>query len=124
MRKFVIIAGGLGNQLFQIASALSTTDEVVHVVTCIGNPRRHAGKLEVASLDFQGRVQFTKCKKRHYLSQLQLAPDPHLRTCYQYWISLAQAHLETLEPVEGKNPLERSTALEFRESFAMAACWP
>ena len=68
MRKFVIIAGGLGNQLFQIASALSTTDEVVHVVTCIGHPRRHAGKLEVASLDFQGRVQFTKCKKRHYLS--------------------------------------------------------
>lgn len=70
MRKFVVIAGGLGNQLFQIAGALSTTDEVVHVVTCIGNPRRYAGELEVSSLDFQGRVQFAKCKKRHFLLPL------------------------------------------------------
>ena len=54
MRKFVIITGGLGNQLFQIAGALSATDQVVHVITCVGNPKRHAGKLEVSSLDFQG----------------------------------------------------------------------
>lgn len=68
MRKFLVIAGGLGNQLFQIAGALSATDQVVHVVTCIGSPKLHAGELEVSSLDFQGRVQFTKCKKRHHLS--------------------------------------------------------
>lgn len=66
----MIITGGLGNQLFQIAGALSATDQVVHVITCVGNPKRHAGKLEVSSLDFQGRVQFTKCDKRHYLSPL------------------------------------------------------
>jgi len=70
MRKFVVITGGLGNQLFQIAGALSVTDQFVNVVTCIGNPQLHAGELEVASLDFQGRVKFTKCKKRHYLSPL------------------------------------------------------
>ncbi len=70
MRKFVVITGGLGNQLFQIAGALSATDQVVNVVTCIGNPKLHAGELEVASLDFQRRVEFTKCKKRHYLSPL------------------------------------------------------
>lgn len=70
MRKFVVITGGLGNQLFQIAGALSVTDQFVNVVTCIGKPQLHAGELEVASLDFQGRVKFTKCKKRHYLSPL------------------------------------------------------
>jgi hypothetical protein len=70
MRKFVVITGGLGNQLFQIAGALSATDQVVNVVTCIGSPKLHAGELEVASLDFQQRVEFTKCKKRHYLSPL------------------------------------------------------
>lgn len=66
----MVISGGLGNQLFQVAGALSVTDQVVHVVTCIGNPRLHAGKLEVSSLDFQGRVNFIECKKRHYLSPL------------------------------------------------------
>ena len=66
----MVIAGGLGNQLFQIVGALSATDQVVHVVTCIGNPKLHEGKLEVSSLDFQGRVQFIKCEKRHYLAPL------------------------------------------------------
>jgi hypothetical protein len=70
MRKFVVIAGGLGNQLFQIAGALSSTDQKVHVVTCLGKPKKHAGELEVSRLDFQGRVQFEKCRKRHYLSPL------------------------------------------------------
>jgi len=70
MRKFVILAGGLGNQLFQIAGALSTTDEVIHAITCIGTPKEHAGKLEIASLDFHGRVQFMKCNKKHFLSSL------------------------------------------------------
>ena len=70
MRKFVVLAGGLGNQLFQIAGALSATDQVVHVITCLGNPKRHSGKLEVSSLDFLGRVQFAKCEKRHYVSPL------------------------------------------------------
>lgn len=70
MRKFVVLAGGLGNQLFQIAGALSATDQGVHAITCLGNPKGHAGKLEVLFLDFQGRVQFVKCEKRHYLSPL------------------------------------------------------
>lgn len=70
MRKFVVLAGGLGNQLFQIAGALSATDQGVHAITCLGNPKGHAGKLEVLSLDFQERVQFVKCEKRHCLSPL------------------------------------------------------
>lgn len=70
MPKYVVLAGGLGNQLFQIAGALSATDEVVHAITCLGNPKEHAGQLEASNLDFHGRVQFTKCYKKHHLSSL------------------------------------------------------
>lgn len=70
MPKYVVLAGGLGNQLFQIAGALSATDEVVHAITCLGNPKKHAGQLEASHLDFRGRVQFTKCYKKHHLSLL------------------------------------------------------
>lgn len=70
MPKYVVLAGGLGNQLFQIAGALSATNEVVHAITCLGNPKEHAGQLEASNLDFRGRVQFTKCYKKHHLSLL------------------------------------------------------
>jgi hypothetical protein len=70
MPKYVVLAGGLGNQLFQIAGALSATDEVVHAITCLGNPKGHVGQLEVSHLEFHGRVQFTKCYKKHQLSSL------------------------------------------------------
>lgn len=110
MRKFLVIAGGLGNQLFQIAGALSATDQVVHVVTCIGSPKLHAGELEVSSLDFQGRVRFTKCKKRHYLSplafraMLSLATtkrdlpnkSPHRKVAVLFASMIFSAHLRTL----------------------------
>lgn len=87
MPKFVVLAGGLGNQLFQIAGALSATDEVVHAITCLGNPRGHAGELEVSSLDFHGRVQFTKCHKKHYLS-------PH---AFRAMLSLATTKRDLLD---------------------------
>ena len=68
--KFLVITGGLGNQLFQITGALSSTNQRIHVITCLGNPTKHEGELEVSKLDFQGRVQFKKCEKRHFLSPL------------------------------------------------------
>lgn len=83
MPKFVVLAGGLGNQLFQIAGALSATDEVVHAITCVGNPKQHEGRLEISALDFQGRVQFKKCTKRHFVTPLAFRAMLSLATTRQ-----------------------------------------
>jgi hypothetical protein len=69
MNKYVVLAGGLGNQLFQIASALSSTSENIYAVTCIGEPRTHLGKVEISELDFEGRVIFLSCTRSHSISR-------------------------------------------------------
>jgi hypothetical protein len=69
MRKYVVLAGGLGNQLFQIGAALSTTSENIYVVTCIGEPRTHLDELEISNLDFGDRVIFLKCTRSHSISR-------------------------------------------------------
>jgi hypothetical protein len=69
MKQFVVLAGGLGNQLFQIASALSVTDKKVWVVTCFGAPKRHVGKVEISDLDFGERIVFLDCTHSHMLSK-------------------------------------------------------
>ena len=65
MKKFVVLTGGLGNQLFQIAGALSSGTDPVTVVSCLGNPRRHRGVLEISELDFAGQVSIHDCNKSH-----------------------------------------------------------
>jgi hypothetical protein len=69
VKQFVVLAGGLGNQLFQIASALSATDKNILVVTCFGTPRRHLGKVEIKDLDFGERINFLDCTHSHILSK-------------------------------------------------------
>jgi hypothetical protein len=96
MHKYVVIAGGLGNQLFQIVGALSSTDQKVHVITCLGNPTKHAGELEVSCLDFQRRVQFEKCGRRHYLSPL----------AFRAMLSLATSRSEVLNKSYFRIPLQ------------------
>jgi len=69
MKKFVVITGGLGNQLFQLAGALTATESKICVVTCLGEPRRHNEEIEIANLDLLGEVSFHVCSKRHVLSK-------------------------------------------------------
>jgi len=69
MRKFVVLAGGLGNQLFQISAALSATSENIYAITCIGEPRTHLGQVEISDLDFGGRVIFPSCSRSHSISR-------------------------------------------------------
>jgi hypothetical protein len=65
MKKFVVLTGGLGNQLFQIAGALSSTTEPINVVSCLGNPRRYLGKLEISELNFGGQILVSDCNRNH-----------------------------------------------------------
>jgi hypothetical protein len=110
MSKYVVLAGGLGNQLFQIAGALSATDEVVHAIACLGNPKEHAGELEVSILDFHGRVQFTKCYKRHYLSQL----------AFRAMLSLATTRRDLLDKSPSRKMLLLIAAAIFSVHFRTA----
>ena len=71
MRKnlSVVLAGGLGNQLFQIACALSLTDNEVRAITCLCNPRTSNDLADSQYLVFPSRVKFYNCTKRHILAK-------------------------------------------------------
>jgi hypothetical protein len=73
MKKFVVLTGGLGNQLFQIAGALSYTTEPINVISCLGNPRRHHGKLEISELNFGGQILVSDCNRNHRIVKRMFA---------------------------------------------------
>lgn len=55
----ISLAGGLGNQLFQIAAALSMTDGKIIVHDFLGNARRDSNnKLEVQNFELPPRIEF------------------------------------------------------------------
>ena len=64
----VVLAGGLGNQLFQIACALSLTDKKVHVITCLCSPRSSNNLVDCQYFEFPSRVKFKSCNKKHTLA--------------------------------------------------------
>jgi len=69
MKKYIVLTGGLGNQLFQIAGALSNSTEPIHVVSCLGEPRTFRGNIEISQLDFSGEILFEKCNKDHRVAK-------------------------------------------------------
>jgi hypothetical protein len=73
MRNYIVLTGGLGNQLFQIAGALSNSTTPVHVVSCLGNPRTFLGKLEISQLNFSGQLIFEECNKDHRIAKKMFA---------------------------------------------------
>lgn len=70
MKRFVVITGGLGNQLFQIAGALSLSDDPIFVVSCLGDPKTYLGEIEISKMDFAGNIRFTNCEKNHNFSKI------------------------------------------------------
>jgi len=66
---FVAIAGGLGNQLFQITTGMSLSNGKIVAISCLGNPRSTQGKPDAAYLKFPERVEFFNCQRRHYISK-------------------------------------------------------
>ena len=64
---FVGLAGGLGNQLFQIATAMSLTSGKVIVLECLGNPRGANRKPDSELLKFPDRVEFHPCREQHLI---------------------------------------------------------
>ena len=61
--KYVVLTGGLGNQIFQLAGALGSTNSQVILVGCIGKPRSFNGYPDINALTFSKRVIIHKCRK-------------------------------------------------------------
>lgn len=61
--KYVVLTGGLGNQIFQLAGALGSTNGKVILVGCIGKPRSFNGYPDLNDLTLSERVVSHKCWK-------------------------------------------------------------
>jgi hypothetical protein len=64
-RIYIPITGGLGNQLFQIAAAMSLTKGEIVVLSCLGEPRSTKKKPDSQQFKFPERIKFYECRKRH-----------------------------------------------------------
>ena len=66
----VFLTGGLGNQLFQLANALTLDpDREVHLEWALGRPRcNFNGFPDIAEFDLPGRVQLMPASKRSWLT--------------------------------------------------------
>jgi hypothetical protein len=71
MEKVLLVPyGGLGNQMFQIAAALSSTPRDVWVVSNWGFARRNSGsKIEIEAWEFNSRVKFFASPNGNKLSR-------------------------------------------------------
>ncbi len=59
--SFVFATGGLGNQLFQVASALGSGSDVIRIIPNITNARKNThGKLDIEDFNFGQRVIFDR----------------------------------------------------------------
>ena len=67
--KYVAITGGLGNQLFQIAAGLANNTNSLFVISCLGDPRSTQFIPDIAAYDFQGKVHFIQCTRKHKISK-------------------------------------------------------
>ena len=68
-RVFIPLTGGLGNQLFQIATGMSATQGKVLVISCLGSPRETNDLPDSQQMVFPPRVEFKVCRKRHRVSK-------------------------------------------------------
>lgn len=62
----VILTGGLGNQLFEIAAGLNLSSEKLLISDCIGKPRSRYNYADVFEFNFSSRIEYHSCKKRNY----------------------------------------------------------
>jgi len=66
----ILLMGGLGNQLFQIAAGLSYSNDDITLVDNLGNPRRNdQNEAEIESFDLPKRVKIQNRSSVNYLSQ-------------------------------------------------------
>jgi len=69
--NFVVLTGGLGNQLFQLSGALGLGSGKVIAIDCVGRPRAQNGTADIFDLDLPYRVVKHSCKKSpKYLNRL------------------------------------------------------
>jgi hypothetical protein len=61
----VMLAGGLGNQLFQLACALSLTEGQILAISCLCNPRSSNNLVDSQYFKFPPRVKFSNCNRDH-----------------------------------------------------------
>jgi Glycosyl transferase family 11 len=64
----VMLAGGLGNQLFQLACALSLTEGPIRAISCLCNPRSSNDIADSQYFKFPSRVNFFSCDRNHKLA--------------------------------------------------------
>jgi len=81
MRKvYVTLAGGLGNQLFQLSAGLSLAgDRTIKVISCLGNPRGAKGRPDILDFKLSSQVELINCTKEH----------PLLRKVFNFLISMS-----------------------------------
>ena len=60
---FVVLTGGLGNQLFQMAAAMGLSSADVVVIDCVGHPRAHNGRADLLDFALPNRVSRHSCRK-------------------------------------------------------------
>jgi hypothetical protein len=64
----ISLTGGLGNQIFQLASGLSFPDSKIILETNIGRPRKNkAGMAEISSFNLPDNVSFSSATKESHL---------------------------------------------------------
>jgi hypothetical protein len=68
-RVFVSLAGGLGNQLFQLASGIANSNDRIELVSYLGDPRlSKSGNPDLFSYDLPSCVSIAKKKKVDFFS--------------------------------------------------------
>jgi glycosyltransferase involved in cell wall biosynthesis len=61
--NYVVLTGGLGNQIFQLAGALGLTRAEVVLMDCAGNPRSRQGSADLFAFNLPSRVKVHSCGK-------------------------------------------------------------
>lgn len=67
--SMIVLTGGLGNQLFQLSAAMTYGQNEIYLVTCLGEPDKLNGQLEIAKINFPKNIKFYNCNKNHFFSR-------------------------------------------------------
>ncbi len=62
-KNFVALTGGLGNQLFQLAGAMATSEGSVEILGCVGKPRSMSGYPDLLDFELPRRISIHECNR-------------------------------------------------------------
>ena len=91
-KNFVVLTGGLGNQLFQLAGAMDTSEGSVEIIGCVGKPRAMSGYPDLLEFQLPERILIHECNHQSRI----------LNRFYNLHLSLGLSHKTffSLKPVK------------------------